>query len=231
MLARSQSDCSTEQQRARVDRAGRIPGSSEISTRTSLGCDSGLCVLKSTGRHLDQQRRDMTACMTVPYGPWVEHWLSRERFATYLRMAGHDRQRALALYEWSTGLNAALLHDFAHLEVGLRNMYDGALMGAVAPGDNHWLDSTSVARLFPKSVSGNTQTHRDIAAARVNAGGSGAPTGKVIAELTFGFWVFLTARRHEPLVWLPHLAHAYPNGTRRAQLHSGLSDLVQAVIG
>lgn len=170
----------------------------------------------------------MTACMTVPYGPWVEHWLSPERFATYLRMAGHDRSRALALYEWSTSLNAALLHDFAHLEVGLRNMYDAALMGAVAPGDNHWLDSTSAARLFPKNVTGNARTHRDIAAARDNAGGSGAPTGKVIAEMTFGFWVFLTARRHEPLVWLPHLAHAYPSGTRRAQLHSGLSDLVKA---
>jgi hypothetical protein len=170
----------------------------------------------------------MTASMAVPYGPWVENWLSPERFATYLRMAGHDRSRALALYEWSTSLNAALLHDFAHLEVGLRNMYDTALMGAVAVGDTHWLDSTSADRLFPQNVAGNARTHRDIAAARDNAGGNAAPAGKVIAELTFGFWVFLTSRRHEPLIWLPHLAHAYPSGTRRAQLHNGLSDLLKA---
>jgi len=170
----------------------------------------------------------MTACVAVPYGPWVEDWLSSERFATYLRMAGHDRPRALALYEWSTSLNAALLHDFAHLEVGLRNMYDAALMGAVAAGDSHWLDSASAAQLFPRNVAGNARTHQDIAIARDNAGGTGAPAGKVIAELMFGFWVFLTARRHEPLVWLPHLAHAYPSGTRRAQLHNGLSDLLKA---
>jgi hypothetical protein len=143
-------------------------------------------------------------------------------------MAGHDRSRALALYEWSTSLNAALLHDFAHLEVGLRNMYDAALMGAVAAGDNHWLDNGSAGRLFPRSAVGNRRTHRDIAAARSNAGGTGAPAGKVIAELTFGFWVFLTARRHEPLVWLRHLAHAYPSGTRRTQLHNGLGDLLKA---
>jgi hypothetical protein len=143
-------------------------------------------------------------------------------------MAGHDRSRALALYEWSTSLNAALLHDFAHLEVGLRNMYDAALMGAVAAGDNHWLDRASAGLLFPRTVVGNDRTHRDIAAARGNAGGAGAPAGKVIAELTFGFWVFLTARRHEPLVWLPHLARAYPSGTRRTQLHNGLSDLLKA---
>jgi hypothetical protein len=170
----------------------------------------------------------MTACMAVPYGPWVESWLSSERFATYLRMAGHDKSRALALYEWSTSLNAALLHDFAHLEVGLRNMYDAALVGAVVTGDDHWFDSTSADQLFPRSVAGNARTHRDIATARDNAGGTGAPTGKVIAELTFGFWVFLTARRHEPLIWLPHLAHAYPRGTRRAHLHNGLSELLTA---
>ena len=170
----------------------------------------------------------MTACMAVPYGPWVERWLSPERFATYLRMAGYDRSRALALYEWSTSLNAALLHDFAHLEVGLRNMYDVALMGAAAVGDSHWLDSTSAVRLFPKKVAGNARTHRDIATARDNAGGVGAPPGKVVAELTFGFWVFLTARRHEPLVSLPYLAHAYPSGTDRARLHDGLSGLVKA---
>lgn len=170
----------------------------------------------------------MTASMAVPYGPWVDSWLSSERFATYMRMAGHDRSRALALYEWSTSLNAALLHDFAHLEVGLRNMYDTALTGAVAAGDNHWLDATTADRLFPRSVADNLRTHRDIATARRNAGGNAAPTGKVIAEFTFGFWVFLTSRRHEPLIWLPHLAQAYPSGTSRTQLHNSLSDLLNA---
>ncbi|BDX30311.1 hypothetical protein TUM20985_08580 [Mycobacterium antarcticum] len=143
-------------------------------------------------------------------------------------MAGHDRSRALALYEWSTSLNAALLHDFAHLEVGLRNMYDTALMGAVAVGESHWLDTSSAGQLFPMSVAGNARTHRDIATARRNAGGNAALAGKVIAELTFGFWVFVTSRRHEPLVWLPHLAHAYPSGTSRVQLHSGLGELLNA---
>jgi hypothetical protein len=50
----------------------------------------------------------------------------------------------------------------------------------------------------------------------------------VIAEFTFGFWVFLTSRRHEPLVWLPHLAQAYPRATNRGQLHNSLGDLLNA---
>lgn len=52
---------------------------------------------------------------------WIEQWLSRERFALYLRKAGGDRTRALALYEWNAKLSAAFLHDLNHLEVALRN--------------------------------------------------------------------------------------------------------------
>lgn len=62
-----------------------------------------------------------------PAGSWVEAWLSAPRFAVYLTATGGDRARALALYEWNAQLSAALLHDLAHLEVGLRNAYDVVL--------------------------------------------------------------------------------------------------------
>lgn len=65
-------------------------------------------------------------------GPWVERWLSPERFATYLRAANGDRGRALALYEWNARVGAALLHDLGHLEIGLRNAYDRALSSGAA---------------------------------------------------------------------------------------------------
>jgi hypothetical protein len=86
-------------------------------------------------------------------------------------------------------------------------------MGAVAAGDMRWLDNTSASLLFPRNTIGNDRTHRDIAAARHSAGGAEASPGKVIAELMFGFWLFLTARRLEPLIWLPHLVHAFPRNT------------------
>ncbi|WP_245819507.1 hypothetical protein [Rhodococcoides yunnanense] len=99
-------------------------------------------------------------------GPWVEQWLSPKRFGTYLRLAGGSRVRALALREWNTCVNAALLHDFAHVEVGLRNMYNRALLGAHAHGDNHWTDTRSATLLFPNA----TRTHADLEKARRAAG-------------------------------------------------------------
>ena len=45
-------------------------------------------------------------------------------------------------------------------------------------------------------------------------GPTGAP-GKVIAELTFGFWRFLSSSAHEKSVWVPYLHQAFPAGTDR----------------
>lgn len=78
-------------------------------------------------------------------------------------LAGGDRTRALDLHEWNTQLNAALLHDFAHLEVGLRNFYDRALMSAVQPGEAHWTDPASFSALFPAVPGNDARTHADLA--------------------------------------------------------------------
>ncbi|MDZ7910227.1 MAG: Abi family protein [Rhodococcus sp. (in: high G+C Gram-positive bacteria)] len=154
-------------------------------------------------------------------GPWVEQWLSPDRFGSYLRLAGGSRSRALALHEWNTCVNAALLHDFAHLEVGLRNMYNNALHGAHAHGDNHWTDTRSATVLFPQAA----RTHADLEKARRAAGGPSAPPGKIMAELTFGFWVLMTSSRNAPLIWQPHLQDAFSTGSNRQQIHSGLDEL------
>lgn len=82
-------------------------------------------------------------------GPWVTRWLSVPRYGAYLAAAGHDQQRALDLYEWNTGTSMALMHDLAHLEVGLRNAYDRALQRG-APAGEHW--TADPDRLFPVAL-------------------------------------------------------------------------------
>ena len=53
-------------------------------------------------------------------------------------------------------------------------------------------------------------------------------TGKILAELTFGFWVLLTSSRHTTLLWNPHLEALYPAGSQRHKIHSGLDDMRKA---
>lgn len=156
-----------------------------------------------------------------PAGDWVEAWLSVPRFAVYLAAADSDHTRALALYEWNAQISAALLHDLAHLEVGLRNAYDIAL-SARWPGPPHWTlaGETVFAPVFRtrgrRRVDINDRPRDNLRHAITNAGGLNARPGKIVAELMFGFWRYLSSAAHEKTLWVPALHRAFPRGTDRA---------------
>jgi hypothetical protein len=151
----------------------------------------------------------------------VEAWLSSPRFSVYLAATGVDRDRALALYEWNAQLSAALMHDLAHVEVGLRNAYDGAL-SAHWPGPPHWALAADAVfapvyrRRGRRRVDVNERPRESLRHAIANAGGTGAPPGKIVAELMFGFWRYLSSAAHEKTLWVPALHRAFPPGTDRA---------------
>lgn len=160
---------------------------------------------------------------TAPWR-WVERWLSSPRFARYLTAAGGDRQLALDLYEWNAAVSAAILHDLAHLEVGLRNAYDQALTAADPTGDWTRPGSPLLTPLWRTHGRGkgqararvdvNEESRRLLDQARTKAG-PGAPHGKVVAELSFGFWRYLSSAAREKTLWVPHLHKAFTPGTDR----------------
>lgn len=49
----------------------------------------------------------------------------------------------------------------------------------------------------------------------------------MVAELNFGFWKFLLAKRYEATLWTGHLRHAFPNlrPQRRATVYRALDEL------
>lgn len=163
-------------------------------------------------------------------GPWVEQWLSGPRFQTYLAEAGGDRQRALDLYEWNTAMAAAILHDLAHVEVAVRNAYNTALV-AHQPGPVHWTDD--VMQYFPvvwrTAKNGRrydeNETPRDQLAYARKAVGASAPPGKIVAELMFGFWRYLSISGREITLWRPYLHHGFVTGTSRSAVDGPMSRL------
>jgi len=170
---------------------------------------------------------------------WIEEWLSVERFATYLHAARGSRELALKLYEWNTRINAELLHDLAHLEVGLRNHYDKVLKLATLPHEMHWTEQDSLLSLFPVSIVRNNETGQYYdrnkrprnaimnAIEKAQKTSLGKPTpGKIVAEVTFGFWSYLTSAGHEKNIWTPYLHKAFGQGTIRETIHHVLQDLL-----
>jgi len=158
----------------------------------------------------------------------VERRLSAERLAPYRAAAAGDLSRALLCYERNSELSAAFWAVLGNLEVVVRNAMDERLRAwsVAACGRADWYRDRE--GLFTAA------TRREIAAARRRAGGvgdsgrRGESGGRVVAELSLGFWRYLLSSRYERTLWLPCLRDAFPGirgrGMRR-DVHDALRDL------
>lgn len=75
------------------------------------------------------------------------------------------------------------------------------------------------------SVDINAKPRASLEHAIREAGGRKALPGKVIAQLTFGFWRYLTSAAHEVTLWRPALHHAFPTGTSRPDVDTRVGRL------
>lgn len=166
---------------------------------------------------------------------WIDSWLGAPRFQKYVALCGNDRNRALATYEWNVSLGQALMRDIAHFEVALRNAY-GATLSSIWTDPDHWILSPSSPVVMPiwrvvkrdglkRGSDVNYFNRKSVDSAIKKCGGANALAGKVIAELSFGFWRSLTTASHEKSIWVPYLHGAYPKGTSRAAVDNDLRDI------
>ncbi|NPD14690.1 hypothetical protein HOY34_05660 [Xinfangfangia sp. D13-10-4-6] len=132
----------------------------------------------------------------------LEAVLSPPRFATYLREAGGDRQKAMALYCWNTDVSAAFYVMLQFCELSIRN-------GAVEAIESVFGANWHLNRGFVYTLPAPTKGYRP----REDLTGCAAklPTaGKVVAELKFAFWRFMFLKGQQPRIWDHHLARTFP---------------------
>ena len=148
--------------------------------------------------------------------------LSPDRISTYLDLAKdkppslHD---ALALHAWNSRVGGLLLSQLAVCEVVIRNAAADvltAVYGSQWPWDHGFYLSLS------------NHGRKQLTEARTGQ----TRTGKVIAELSFGFWEHLFVTVHDPVLWTPHIHNAFPNlplglaaYQARGDIHNRLSRL------
>ena len=155
----------------------------------------------------------------------IRDLLTAERLQSYLSASSGDLSRALSLYEWNTRAAGAVIQTVALAEVLVRNTLDHglAVWAAQRPGNLSWFD------LVPLDVRGMHDIHE----ARDRATRHGRVPevhGKVVAELSFGFWRYLTTSRYLTSLWIPALASSFPHGdpnitTRRLLVEHKLSTI------
>jgi hypothetical protein len=141
----------------------------------------------------------------------IERTVTRERLTRYLSATRQDVPQALGLYEYNVQLYQVLYGLLHGLEVAVRNAQHHALTGSY--GTAFWYDRAPLSPYWQDQLD----------KAKAQPGAAGNP-GKVVAELTFGFWVDLLKHSNHMSLWVGRkLYTAFPNGPRdRRFIHERL---------
>ncbi|MFI0794977.1 hypothetical protein ACH4OY_20150 [Micromonospora rubida] len=145
---------------------------------------------------------------------------SPERLGAYQTAVGGDIDQAVTLYEWNATVSGAFWITLGHVEVLIRNALHQRLTdwsSRIYQEPRWYLDPGRVL---------DDRRHQQIAKAREQATRDGRQEtpGRVVAELTFGFWPFLLTSSYDRSLW-PHLRDAWPSKNLRRDIHRPLAEL------
>ena len=141
--------------------------------------------------------------------------ITSERFATYLRSAG-DELSAIQLYAWNAAVSAAFYGPLQTLEVTLRNAVHHVMAANHGP---FWFDQGRLLRNFEANAVSKAKE-------RIQRLGVQFTPGRVVAELSFGFWVALFANVYDTSLWRADLHRIFrPRVKERQNLHGSLDRL------
>lgn len=140
----------------------------------------------------------MTDSKQDDYWKKLENCLSRDRLSVYSG-DGASHRVAVARYLWNIALCESLYAPLQMFEVGLRNSIDRAMLQSV--GEVNWYDQISLTSWGYDQV-GHAKT-------RIARDRKTVTSGRVIAELHFGFWTSMFESHYEK----PE-AHFLPSGIK-----------------
>ncbi|HZY96610.1 MAG TPA: Abi family protein [Candidatus Cybelea sp.] len=141
-----------------------------------------------------------------------------DRLAGYFTDARGLADRALQIYVWNAALGGAFLPAIGAVEVSLRNALSDQLSNAfTAP----WYDDSSFIAIDRNALAtGIVRAKRHI-----TAKGKPVTPSRMVAQLTFGFWVMLLRPSYARSLW-PILRPAFAAHTRRSRATDAFDPLV-----
>ena len=146
----------------------------------------------------------------------IERIISSERLKPYLRHHNNDFDRAIEHYKANIEISEAFYPMLSILEVGLRNNMDYQLTRKF--NDENWFESND----FIKKTSSYQIDSISDARKNIHREKKVITSGKIIAELSFGFWTSLFDSRFEMSLW-KNLRLAFPNCPKKIRKRKTMS--------
>ena len=129
-----------------------------------------------------------------------------DRLSTYFAHAAGDEVQAFRLYVRNAALASAFLGPLQAVEITLRNVFHNLLSQAHG---STWYDSLTLAAAQRRVVVNARRTLRQE--------GKAETPSRIVAECSFSFWVALSARRYDAMLWRSTLHRAFaPTPSRKA---------------
>jgi hypothetical protein len=148
----------------------------------------------------------------------VEAAMSTDRLSVYQAAVDGDVARAIDLYCWNVAIGSAFFGPIGVLEVVLRNALDRQLALAFT---EPWYDDPAFLTIDPK-----IGTRIQIAKDELTKRRSALTRPRLVAQLSFGFWVNLLRPgpngAYVPAIWGPALSKAFPVGMKRSRVVADL---------
>lgn len=141
--------------------------------------------------------------------------LSDARFNAYRRPSDTSHLDVIARYLWNTALSEALYPALQALEITLRNSVHEAI--SQRAGSAMWFEQQPPL-LRPSEWEKVTAAKRELQQDRKPLEG-----GRIVAELSFGFWTSLFDSRYERVLWPALLKPTFPNMPRHIRTRLQLS--------
>ncbi|WP_291724391.1 Abi family protein [Magnetospirillum sp. 64-120] len=151
----------------------------------------------------------------------LENTISVERLGTYLKRAGFDRERAIKLYLWNSYISQSLHSPLEICEVSIRNSVNQCLVDAFG---SQWHNEQRFFDINPETRS-RLETSIAQVVDRIEKADHPVTNGRVVAGLSFEFWVGLMAGKYERPLWQTRLHGIFPNlprGMKRKDLQQRL---------
>lgn len=140
--------------------------------------------------------------------------LSPERLEAFRRTPTDGTEELLACYFWNVRLTEALYPALATLEVVLRNRISQGTQAIF--GENWLLEPENLLNVWDQ------QRVREAVDNLKKPPKKEVTTGRLIAELSFGFWTGLLSREYEQILWPRLTKRVFANAPTREQYRKHL---------